>query len=121
MSESDDSRVGLAVTKPLSERLEALLREHRETMAADVLMSWARDALVEMSEAAALARRVEGAEDGKVIALARNAWQEGGEARMLANDMAGPVGGKYLRNRLEVAFIAGYDAAVKRLVPEVGS
>lgn len=49
------------MTKPLSERLEALLREHRETMAADVLMSWARDALVEMAEAAALARRVEGA------------------------------------------------------------
>lgn len=54
------------MTKPLSERLEALLREHRETMAADVLMSWARDALVEMAEAAALARRVEGAAKVKV-------------------------------------------------------
>ena len=104
------------MNKPLSERLAELLADNV------TLENYLQDYEIEaIREAAALARRVEGAEDGKVIALARNAWQEGGEARMLANDMAGPVGGKYLRNRLEVAFIAGYDAAVKRLVPEVGS
>ena len=47
------------MSKLLSERLEMLVREHRETMSADVLRSWAHDALVEMAEAAALARRVE--------------------------------------------------------------
>lgn len=97
------------MTKPLSERLMNLAGGCDGPNASLI------------REAAALARRVEGAEDGKVIALARNAWQEGDEARMLANDTSGPVGGKYLRNRLEVAFIAGYDAAVKRLVPEVGA
>lgn len=49
------------MSKLLSERLEMLVREHRETMSADVLRSWAHDALVEMAEAATLARCVEGA------------------------------------------------------------
>ena len=83
------------MTKPLSERLEALLREHRETMAADVLMSWARDALVEMSEAAALARRVEGAAVAKVRGKV-------GDVCMV------PVSHDYCGQRV-------------RLVPEVGS
>ena len=56
--------------------------------------------------------------DGKVLAAARDAWQASDEGRMLASDINGPVGGKYLRNRLEVAFIAGYDEAMKRLDPE---
>ena len=55
------------MSKLLSERLEMLVREHRETMSADVLRSWAHDALVEMAEAAALARRVEGAAVRNVV------------------------------------------------------
>ncbi|WP_313250095.1 hypothetical protein [Stenotrophomonas acidaminiphila] len=48
---------------------------------------------------------------GRSLAKARDAWMASDEARMLANDRNGPIAGKYLRNRLEVAFCAGYDAA----------
>lgn len=48
--------------------------------------------------------------EGRALAKARDAWQASDEARVLANDITGPVGGQYLRNRLEVAFCAGYDA-----------
>ncbi len=53
-----------------------------------------------------------GGVDGRAIAQARDAWQNSDEGRMLANDINGPVGGQYLRNRLEVAFCAGYEAAL---------
>lgn len=53
--------------------------------------------------------------DGRVLAKARDAWLESDEARMLANDINGPVGGKYLRNRLELAFVAGYEAAEREV------
>jgi hypothetical protein len=44
------------------------------------------------------------------LAKARDEWQESDEARMLSSDLMGPVGGKSLRNRLEAAFIAGWEA-----------
>lgn len=53
-----------------------------------------------------------GGVDGRAIAQARDAWQNSDEGRMLANDINGPVCGQYLRNRLEVAFCAGYEAAL---------
>jgi len=50
----------------LIETLELLAKEHRESMDVDVLRAWARDAAGAMREAAALARRVEGAAVGRV-------------------------------------------------------
>jgi len=62
-----------------------------------------------------------GSDCGRVLAMARDAWQASDEARMLANDRNGLVGGKYLRNRLEVAFCAGFDAAMQATSAEVGA
>lgn len=42
------------------------------------------------------------------LARARDAWLESDEARMLST--IGPMQTVHLRNRLEVAFIAGYTA-----------
>lgn len=54
---------------------------------------------------------------GKEIAAARDAWLETDEGKQCL-DYTWPPAGKYLRNRLERAFIAGFDAAIAIVSPQ---